>query len=179
MKYLTGIVALSVACDLDSCGLWQTPREEFTTNLDSYVRESESSILGTLGIEKDKIIPYNGNTLYNVANHARAYCDLVAEKRYKALDGLFFDAIQDTKTRMLIFEYIFKNRTKFKNYKEINRFMHSEFGNAWDSYVSSYSSIQKTKNAIAKKKEEIDNARRELYGTDGEDGQGIEGGDES
>lgn len=138
MIYVTGPAAFNVPCKLDSCGSWNCPKETFFANGGiPETKESDGSLLGDFGIEKDKIIPYHDEDLFNVANHVRAYLDMLCDLRFDELRDVFFTNICSAKCRGLIFHEVRFKFGKHEKYKLIHDFMIEEFGNAWRSYFMS------------------------------------------
>ena len=141
MKYLTGILAFQVPCELDSLGLWNMSKKSFTDESLWDMRESDESRFKDWGIEKDKIIPGRDYTLWNVANHVRAYVDMLEGKQFDKLKGLFLEAIFEPKCRQDIFMLTYGKLRHLADWSEYNRFMKDEFGNAWMSYIDSIHSV--------------------------------------
>ena len=143
MKYLTGLIAFGIPCNDYSCGVWNYTKQNFTDPKWLEPKESDKTLFGDWGIEKDKIIPYHEDEeLFNVATHKRAYLDMLFDKRFKELEGLFFYAINDMKCREEIFDQVHRHLSHPDVHKDVYDFMSSEFGNAWLSYVQSWSSIR-------------------------------------
>jgi len=73
IKYITGIHALNINCDLETCGDWHASAIQWKN---PNTRYSNESIFKDYGIEYNKNIPENDD-LHNVANHIRAILDLL------------------------------------------------------------------------------------------------------
>lgn len=143
MKYITGLVALSTPCGLDTCGKWDTTKEQFLDPENMKLYESDDSPFKDYGIEQDKVIDYHysmndaeNNELYNVANHVRAYCDMLYNNP-KDCKGLFYECLNTMKSRELIFELVFSRLRHLAVYSDVCTFMVDEFGNAWVSFIDS------------------------------------------
>lgn len=137
MIYLTGMISFGIPCLLDSRGTWMYSKAEFSNPEYMVSRESNESVFKDFGIEKDKIIPYYGDdSLFNVANHVRAYLDILSWGQYDELKGVFYDYIFSMDCRGMIFDSVYKYLRFGKSFQDINRFMSEEFGNAWLSYVT-------------------------------------------
>lgn len=137
MRYVTGLAAFNVPCKLDSCGSWNCPKEVFFVWNDlPEMKESEDTLLKDYGIEENKLIPYH-DELFNVANHVRAYLDMLCDLRFDELHDLFFTNICSAECRAKIFRVVKNRLVKHEKYRLIYEFMLSEFDNAWRSYVMS------------------------------------------
>ncbi len=100
-------------------------------------KESDESVFKDYGIERDKIIPYYGDdSLFNVANHVRAYLDILSWHQFDKLKDVFYNYIFDIDCRSMIFDGVYKYLRLGDGFKEVNDFMSEEFGNAWLSYVT-------------------------------------------
>ena len=89
MKYITGIYALNLICNLETCGdqhqsalNWQNIR----------LKESDDNIFKDHGIEFNKKIPEHNET-FNVANHIRACLDMLIDRQFNSLQGMNKDFI--------------------------------------------------------------------------------------
>ncbi len=140
MKYVTMIPAFGVPCDRNSCGKWNLRKEDFTNEDKFTTRESDESPLGEYGIELNKLVPYREYCTWPVADHVRAYCDMVYECKFEELKGLFHECIADLECRKDIFMLIYGKMRTVGWFDSINKFMSDEFGNAWSSYVDSVKS---------------------------------------
>lgn len=134
MLYITGYCAFGVTCELDSTGVWDMHRLDWEHRIE---KESEGSTLGDYGIEKDKLTQFDNDTLYNIANHVRAYCDMLEDGQFNKLHNLFDLAIRSPKCRAMIFQLVYEHMNKCDNYDAILKFMQNEFGNNWESFVNS------------------------------------------
>lgn len=141
MKYLTGILAFQIPCELNSRGLWNRSKKDFVNDELFTLAESENSRWKDWGIELNKLIPGREYALWNVANHVRAYLDMLVDKRFDELKGLFIEAIFDPKCRQDIFMASYGKLRHLADWQEYDSFMRSEFGNAWESYKDSVRSV--------------------------------------
>jgi hypothetical protein len=141
MQYLTGMLAFGVECERESCGRWNTPKKDFLNDELFILKESDESPFKDYGIEKDKLVPYREFCLYNVADHVRAYCDLLYAQDFKALDGAFAEYINNATCRKDIFMLVYGKLRKLAGWNAVNEFMMNEFGNAWVSYIDSVQSV--------------------------------------
>lgn len=136
MRYITGLISFGIPCNEDSCGTWMFTKSDFSNPDYVWERESSDSPFKDAGIEKDKIVlAYGDESLYNVAVHSRAYLDILYEKKFKLLDGLFYDYIQSKTCRYIIFCEVYDKLRKLDGFDKINEFMSKEFGNAWLSFA--------------------------------------------
>lgn len=134
MRYMTGPIVLGVPCKDDSVGKWNLTKGDFTNEDNIVFRESSESIYGDYGIETFKMIPYHGDELYHVATHTRYYLDALAERKFDELDGVFAEAINSGNCRNEIFKMVYRFLRDKPFFKEVHRFLHNEFGNAWVSF---------------------------------------------
>lgn len=141
MKYLTGILAMQIPCDLPSQGIWRLSRKDFLNDELFVLKESDDSRYKDWGIEQNKIVPGREFMLYNVANHVRAYIDMLEDMQFDTLKGLFMEAIAEPKCRHDIFMAAYGKLRHLADWQEYNSFMKKEFGNSWESYKSSVISV--------------------------------------
>lgn len=153
MQYITGIVAFGVDCKRDSVGRWNTTKSEFLDDNLFVLKDSNESPFKDYGIEENKIIPYREYCTYNVADHVRAYCDLLYEHNFDFLKDAFSEYIRSMKCRKDIFMLVYGKLRNLAGFKEINEFMVQEFGNAWVSYIDSVDSVAEH---ISNRQEEIE-----------------------
>lgn len=134
MKYITGIHALNLKCQLDTCGDWHTSALKWE-NISK--KESNDSIWGNYGIECNRTIPFLSTTLkYNIANHIRALLDLIEEGNFAVAQGMNKDYICNDSYNKEIFDKIILLRQS-KIWKEINKFMEHEYLMQWVNYIRS------------------------------------------
>lgn len=143
MQYVTMMAAFGIPCNRSSCGKWNLRREDFTAEDKFITRESEESPLKDYGIEKDKLVPYREYCVYNVADHVRAYCDMLYECKFDEMHGLFHECIADLECRKDIFMLVYGKMRTAAWFSQIDLFMEEEFGNAWVSYKNSIESVSK------------------------------------
>lgn len=141
MKYITGIIAMGTECSLNTPGLWNIPKEMYLDDEVFKTVESDDSPFKDWGIETNKLVKYREFCLYNVANHVRAYVDMLYDGKFEELKDLFFEAINDSKSRKDIFMLVYGKLRHLAQFKKINEFMEEEFGNAWLSYIDSVNSV--------------------------------------
>lgn len=135
MIYLSGPLAFGVPCSLNTEIEWRFGRSDWTDeNMSKCMRESDNSILGTYGIEENVFIERKPLHTYNVANHIRAYLDMLLEGRYEELRGMFDCYIKVGIYRRDMFEVIIHKMLHLDTYKDINNFLYEEFGSAWVSW---------------------------------------------
>ncbi|MGN1106757.1 MAG: hypothetical protein ACI4RH_08910, partial [Huintestinicola sp.] len=130
MKYISGIFALNINCDLDTCGDWH----QSALKWDSFtLLESENSIWGDYGIEKNKTIPGH-SVKYNVANHIRALLDLIQQHNFGLAGGMREDFICNDKYNKEIFEKVYMLRNS-NRWNDISRFMGKEYCLRWIDFL--------------------------------------------
>lgn len=133
MKYVTGIHALNMICNLNTDGDWHQSALRWE---DITIRNSEESFFGNYGIEKEKAIPYT-NLYMPTANHIRACLDLIYERKFSVVQGMKDDFI-------VVSEYdneIFKKVYEMKNldfFNEIDDFMKKEYLFKWTNYKEAH-----------------------------------------
>ena len=89
MQYLTGRLAFAIPCKLDSCGIWNISIKEFQNPDNLKMAESDESIFKDWGIEQNKLVPGREFCSYNVANHLRAYVDMLMSGDLDQLVGIY------------------------------------------------------------------------------------------
>lgn len=129
MKYLSGIYALNLPCELDTTGDWHAS----ALNWDRVIlRESDLSVFGGYGIEKEKRIPEHQGTFF-VANHIRAVLDLLDEGMFNILQGLKEDFIDNDKYTEELFGKILLLKNN-QNWNDIDFFILFEYRNEWTDF---------------------------------------------
>ena len=127
MKYLSGLYALNLECQLNTSGDWHTSALDWS-KVKFY--DSENSIFQDYGIELNRTLPeHNGK--YNVANHIRAVLDLVVGKQFDILGDFKNDFICNDNYTNVIFE---KVGLLLPN-NEISDFMHKIYGKEWRLWI--------------------------------------------
>ena len=129
MQYLTGIHALNLNCELQTCGDWHQSALRWK---DLTLRDTEQSIFGEWGIEYDKKIP-NHVELYSTANHIRALIDLIAEGNFSVAQGMKEDFICNDDYTSVVFEKVLMLKT-LPHWKQVDAFMGKEYGCQWLGY---------------------------------------------
>lgn len=141
MQYLTGLLAFGVECERDSVGKWNITKSEFLDDSLFIMKESDESPFKNYGIEENKIVPYREFCTYNVADHVRAYCDLLYDHKFDILKDAFAEYVRSLKCRKDIFMLVYGKLRHLAGFHAINEFMTDEFGNAWISYIDSVESV--------------------------------------
>ena len=132
MKYISGIHALNISCELLTCGDWHQSGIQWS-NL--RLLESDGSLYGDYGIEKDKTIPEH-EELFNVANHIRALLDLLIQGNFSTAQGFNDDYICNEMYDEEVFDKVSVLRVN-DNWEEIDRFMGREYYSKWLDYKES------------------------------------------
>lgn len=133
MKYISGIHALNIPCELDTCGDWHVSSLKWENIT---LMDSEDSIFGNYGIEKNKIIPEHSEK-YNVANTLRAILDLMYLGKTGYLIGFKEDFICNNKYTYELFEKVLLLKN-CDNWNEIDKLMTTEYYNQWVKYKEKY-----------------------------------------
>lgn len=141
MKYVSGIVAFEVPCNRNSVGTWGIPKRYYVDDTLFVLKDSENSPFGDYGIEKDKLVKHREYTVFNVADHVRAYLDMLYECKFDELKGLYYECVKDLKCRSDIFTYTFYKLRNLDIFPQVNEFMYEEFGNAWHSYIDAVNKV--------------------------------------
>lgn len=130
MKYVTGIHALNLPCELDTDGDWhcsglQWERPTFA--------DSDKSIFGLYGIEYDKEIPEHTGK-FAVANHIRALLDMLDKGQFGYAQGMRDDFIDSDDYTDEVFEKVLMLKDN-DNWNEISDFMGSEYYMKWVNFI--------------------------------------------
>lgn len=152
MQYITGYLAFGIPCELPTPGKWNITKQEYLDENLFKLRDSDESPFKDYGIEKNKIVPHREFCLFNIANHVRAYVDMLYDGQFDMMRDLFFECINNAKAREDIFMLVYGKLRKLDCYKEVNEFMTEEFGNAWLAYVDAIHSMSQH---IADRQDEI------------------------
>ncbi len=126
MKYITGIHALNLPCNLQTCGDWHQSAIQWSY---PYQKESKNSILGDYGIETNHIIPEHDET-YNVANTIRACLDMMIEGKFSIIQGMNNDFVCNEDYDNEIFGQVLKLHD-LPNWSQIDEFMKREYRLKW------------------------------------------------
>lgn len=126
MKYITGIHALNISCDLETCGDWHQSALGWE---DLTIGDSSKSVFKDYGIELKKTIPNHTKT-FPVANHIRALLDLLELGKFSVAQGMNKDFVCNDKYDNEIFEKVLYLRSN-ENWKEIDSFMGREYHGKW------------------------------------------------
>lgn len=133
MKYLSGIFALNLMCKLDTYGDWHTSAIDWKK---LRFWESNNSIFGDYGIEKNRITPENDGK-FNVANHIRALLDLISVGDFSTAQGMRDNFICNDKYTPEIFNKVIMLK-KQNNWAAIDKFMGQEYMMQWINYKRRY-----------------------------------------
>ncbi|KAA9237838.1 MULTISPECIES: hypothetical protein [Aerococcus] len=129
MKYISGVYALNIPCQLNTYGDWHIGALDWSN---PKIKESEDSIFKNYGIEIDKSIPEH-HEKYPVANHLRAILDMLEDGQTKFLKGFKNDFIGDKYTdEFFDLVYLLKNN---KHWNSIYTLMLREYGVDWYAYI--------------------------------------------
>lgn len=129
MKYVTGLYALNIPCNLNTCADWHALSLDWN-NIN--IKDSKNSIYKDYGIEKNKTIPFNKEK-NNVANHIRAILDLMIDGKTDFLKNMRKDFLLD-EYKEEIFKQVYKLRNN-KNWSDINKLMENEFLLNWLDFL--------------------------------------------
>lgn len=129
MLYISGIFALNLPCQLDTCGDWHQSSLDWQ-KLRLY--ESERSFFKEYGIERGHSVPEHTG-LFCVANTIRACLDLLLESKFDIAQGMNEDFIGNDKYDIEIFKRVYEMRI-LNNFRYINDFMEREYRMKWINY---------------------------------------------
>lgn len=129
MIYLTGIPALHVSCSLDTCGASEGSEVEWK---EANFVESSEMFFKEYGIESDVQIPEHKDKVC-VANHIRAYLDLLAMGKLEEAEGMC-QFIGNVEYNAEIFEKVYSMKS-LPHWKEIERFMEAEYRINWIHFI--------------------------------------------
>lgn len=133
MKYLSGIHALNISCELNTCGDWHRSALNWTS-LAQKMKDSRKSVFGDYGIEMNKTLNFlNDSPTMNVANHIRACLDLLAEGNFGLVQGMNREFIANEKYDLEIFNKVMLLKND-PNWKNIDQFMGKEYKMKWLKY---------------------------------------------
>lgn len=124
--YLSGLHALNIQCELETCGDWHQSALDWN-KITLY--DENSRFFGSYGIERDKTIPEHSG-LFNVANTLRACLDLIEDGKYSILYGMKNDFLGTTKYYCELFSKVYEMRS-LDNWHDIDSFMSEEFLMEW------------------------------------------------
>ena len=125
MKYVTGIHALNLNCDLDTTGDWHTSSLDWNNIT---WKNTETAFFGEYGIFKTAVPNHTGTML--AANHIRAILDLLYDRNFSVAQGMCNDYICNDKYNITIFEKVYSMHV-LPYWNEIDNFMEKEYKLRW------------------------------------------------
>ena len=129
MEYVTGVHALNLRCELDTCGDWHQSAIQWET---PNTKDSDGSFFGSYGIETGHRIPEHDGE-HCVANTIRALLDLLYDRRFSAAQGMNEDFVCNPKYDHEIFDKVSEMRD-LPYWNEIDEFMNKEYRVKWLDY---------------------------------------------
>lgn len=133
MKYLSGVHALNVECELETSGDWHQSCIRWDV-INDRLKESDDSVFGDYGIEQDKVLKFlDDKPVYNVANHIRACLDLIADGNFALAQGMRDDFICTDIYDDEIFDKVTLLRSS-ELWNKIDKFMGKEYMMRWLNY---------------------------------------------
>lgn len=129
MKYITGIHALNINCELETCGDWHASALKWEN---IFFMDSEKMFFNDYGIAADVFVPALNKKFY-VANHIRALLDLLEIGNFAVAQGMNNDFICNSKYDEEVFEKVYAMR-KLNNWQDIDKFMCKEYLMKWIKY---------------------------------------------
>lgn len=137
MKYITGIHALNLPCELETCGDWHQSGIQWNK---PQIRESDGSFFGDYGIEINHRIPEHQGETFCVANTIRACLDLLYEGNFAVAQGMNEDYICNESYDDTVFSLVYALH-EHDNWGEINEFMKREYRMKWLNYLKEKDSV--------------------------------------
>ncbi len=134
MRYITGIHALNLSCELETTGDWHTSALKWE-KID--IRDSEDSIFGEWGIKKETEIP-NKAEKYPHANHIRAILDIMEkgnEYQIRWLKGFRNEFICTEIYDEIIFGKVYQLKGVVSDWELINKLMGYEYRMKWVNWI--------------------------------------------
>jgi hypothetical protein len=129
MKYVSGVHALNLPCELLTCGDWHQSGIQWHS---VPLLESAGSLFGDYGIESGKSIPEHEGT-FNVANHIRALLDLLEQGKFSVAQGMNNDFICNEEYNKEVLNMVLLLRGS-EHWERIDRFMGREYHSKWLDY---------------------------------------------
>lgn len=126
MKYVTGIHALNLTCDLLTCGDWHQSAIQWEH---PEMADSEQMFFGEYGVESDRKIPCHEERFY-AANHIRALLDLLEVGNFTQAQGMKEDFICNEDYTEEVLELVWKMKS-LPHWEKIDRFMGKEYLMKW------------------------------------------------
>lgn len=126
MKYVTGVQALNIPCELETTGDWHRSAIRWT---ELCLRDSDTMFFGEYGIESEKTVPEHEGKYY-VANHIRALLDLLQEGDFSNAQGMRKDYIGNDNYNAEVFRQV-KKLSVLVNWPQIDDFMTREYKVSW------------------------------------------------
>ena len=138
MQYITGIWALNLTCSLDTCGDWHQSCLDWTKPT---LHDSDSSIYGEYGIERNIQIPLN-HKRFNVANHLRAVLDMLVENPNTSLYRFRDEFVSTNKYDQEFMGKIWEARI-LPNWKDIEEIVVHDYLMDWVNFKREHDSHYK------------------------------------
>jgi len=126
MRYISGIHALNIPCQLNTTGDWHASAIQWQN---PHWRDTKNAFFGDWGIEQGHEIPEHQGT-FAVANHLRACLDMLEEGDYSNLCGMYHDYLGNDIYLSIFFQKVWSMHN-LANWPEIDCFMEKEFLMKW------------------------------------------------
>lgn len=136
MKYITGIHALNLVCQLDTPGDWHQSALRWK---DITYSDTSEGVFGEYGIEENHTIPEHEG-VFCAANHIRALLDLIYMRKFSVAQGMKESFISDDKYTPEIFDHVYLLRN-LSYWEEINDFMKKEYRVEWINFIKNQISV--------------------------------------
>ncbi|KXB34333.1 hypothetical protein [Aerococcus christensenii] len=129
MRYLTGIYAFNIPCSLETSGDWHWGALNWKQ---ADFKESTSSFYGNYGISQKPVSTPIG--AYYVANHIRAFLDLLVEGKFSVVRGSRKEYFGNEKYTLEILNKVYELKGT-DNWEAIAQFISREYGLYWQAYL--------------------------------------------
>lgn len=126
MKYISGIHALNLNCNLETCGDWHQSAIQWDA---PYIKDTNNSVFGEYGLEFKKSIPEHTGD-FVTANHIRALLDMLDDGQFSYAQGMRDNYICNDNYTNEIFHNVVKLRNN-QNWNKIDSFMEKEYKVRW------------------------------------------------
>ncbi len=135
MKYITGYGAFAIPCKLDTPHIWNMSKENFDKC--ALIWESREMPFGDVGITMNVYYPIKlGEGLTNVADHERAFLDLLYLGKFDVLNGIINERFPTPQSRYDLMCKIYSAIKVGIFGDRVKDFMTEELGSYWKSFVN-------------------------------------------
>lgn len=126
MRYISGIHALNIPCQLNTTGDWHASALQWKQ---PHWKDTQNTFFGDWGIEKGHSVPEHLGK-YAVANHLRACLDMLEDSDFSNLHGMYHDYLGNDIYLPMFFQKVWTMRC-LSTWQQIDNFMEKEFLMKW------------------------------------------------